>query len=52
MQYRMVDGTTEVAPWPFGVDSHAGYLVGYQLEGYPAVLESVVMSYRLGQLAQ
>ena len=45
--YRIEDGTIRVDPWPFGVDSHSGYLVGYQLEGYPAVLEPVMLPYRL-----
>jgi hypothetical protein len=45
--YRIQDGTIQVDPWPFGVDSHSGYLVGYQLEGYPAVLEPVMLPYRL-----
>jgi hypothetical protein len=51
VQYRIEDGTIEIAPWPFGVDSNSGYLVGYQLDGYPAVLESVLLPYRLGQAA-
>jgi hypothetical protein len=45
--YRVEDGIIQVNPWPFGVDSHAGYLVGYLLEGYPAVLEPVLVSYRV-----
>ena len=45
--YRIEEGTIRVDPWPFGVDSHSGYLVGYQLEGYPAVLEPVMLRYRL-----
>jgi hypothetical protein len=52
VQYRIEDGTIEVAPWPFGVDSTTGYLVGYQLDGYPAVREPVMLLYRLGHLAQ
>jgi len=45
--YRIEGGTIWVDPWPFGVDSHAGYLVGYQLEGYPTVLEPVIVPYQL-----
>jgi len=45
--YKIKDGTIEVNPWPFGVESQRGYLVGYQLEGYPAVLEPVTVRYRL-----
>ena len=47
--YRIESGTIQVKPWPFGVDSHVGYLVGYQLEDYPTVLEPVVVSYRIVQ---
>jgi hypothetical protein len=47
--YRIEDATIRVSPWPFGVDNHTGYLVGYQLEGYPAVLEPVLAPYQLVQ---
>jgi hypothetical protein len=45
--YAIENGTIQVDPWPFGVDSQAGYLVGYQLEGYPEALEPVVVPYQL-----
>jgi hypothetical protein len=45
--YRVQDGTIQVEPWPLGAESHTGYLVGYQLEGYPAVREPVIVPYRL-----
>jgi hypothetical protein len=45
--YRIEDGTIPVDPWPFGVESHTGYLVGYQLEGYPTVLEPIMLHYQL-----
>jgi hypothetical protein len=45
--YRIESGTIQVDPWPFGVDSHAGYLVSYQLEGYPTVLEPVMLRYQV-----
>ncbi|HEX5688545.1 MAG TPA: hypothetical protein VFX76_01000, partial [Roseiflexaceae bacterium] len=47
VRYRMDDGVIQVDPWPFGVESHTGYLVGYQLEGYPARLEPVLVPYHL-----
>jgi hypothetical protein len=47
VQYRIEDGTIEVEPWPFGVDSHTGYLVGYLLDGYPAALEPMLLPDRL-----
>jgi hypothetical protein len=51
VHYRIEDGTIDVAPWPFGVDSNTGYLVGYQLDGYPAELEPVMLPHRLRQAA-
>jgi hypothetical protein len=50
--YRIEGGTIQVDPWPFGVDSHTGYLVGYQLEHYPTVLEPVLVPYQLVRVAQ
>jgi hypothetical protein len=49
VHYRIAEGRIEVEPWPFAVDSHAGYLVGYQLDGYPMVLEPIVVVYRIVQ---
>jgi hypothetical protein len=43
--YDIKDATIRVAPWPFAVKSHVGYLVGYLLEGYQAVLEPVMVQY-------
>ncbi len=45
--YDIKDATIRVAPWPFAVKSHVGYLVGYLREGYPAVLEPVMVQYQL-----
>jgi hypothetical protein len=45
--YRIEGGTIQVDPWPFGMESHTGYLVGYQLEGYPTVLEPVMVPYEI-----
>jgi hypothetical protein len=45
--YRIESGMIQVKPWPFGVDSYTGYLVGYQLEGYPTVLEPVIIPYHI-----
>ena len=47
VRYRVAGGTIEVDPWPFAVEAHAGYLVGYQLAGYPEALEPVVVEYML-----
>ncbi len=47
VSYRIAGSTIQVAPWTVGVDSQEGYLVGYQLDGYPAVLEPITMLYEL-----
>jgi hypothetical protein len=49
VQHRVANGVITVDPWPFRVDSHTGYLVGYQREGYPEVLEPVMLRYTLLQ---
>ena len=46
VNYRIDEGTIRVNPWPLGVGSHTGYLVGYQLGGYPAVLEPAMVAFR------
>ena len=45
--YHVEEGKIHVNPWPFAVDSHRGYLVGYSLEGYPELLEPVMVKYEL-----
>ena len=47
VSYQVEEGKIRVTPWPFAVDSHRGYLVGYRLEGYPEVLEPVMVRYEL-----
>jgi len=47
VSYRIEGGTIQVDPWPFGVASYTGYLVGYQLDGYPTVLEPAMLPYLL-----
>lgn len=47
VSYDVADGKIRVTPWPFAVDSHRGYLVGYRFEGYPEVLDPVLVTYEL-----
>lgn len=49
VRYHIADGTIRVNPWPFRVNSQAGYLVGYQLDGYPTALEPVMVPYQLAR---
>ena len=47
VQYHVEDGEINVSPWPFSVDEHKGYLVAYQMDGYPQQLDPVILPYLL-----
>lgn len=47
VHYRIDNGAIAVDPWPFRVDAHEGYLIGYQLDGYPMRQEPALLHYRL-----
>lgn len=47
IRYHTAGSTIQVDPWPFALDTHAGYLVGYQLENYPTVLEPAMLPYQV-----
>jgi hypothetical protein len=47
IEYRVENGEITVAPWPFAVDEHLGYLVAYHAEGYPERLDPLILPYRL-----
>ena len=47
VQYHVQDGEINVTPWPFSVDEHQGYLVAYQMDGYPEQLDPVILPYKL-----
>lgn len=47
VQYHVEEGVISVAPWPFSVDSHEGYLIAYSLDGYPDRLDPFILPYRL-----
>ncbi len=47
VRYSVRDGDIRVDPWPFSVDAYSGYLVGYRLENFPAVLDAVIVPFRL-----
>ena len=38
IQYEIRDGEITITPWPLRVDEIAGYLIGYQADGYPEKL--------------
>ncbi|MBE0691011.1 MAG: hypothetical protein IH587_12910, partial [Anaerolineae bacterium] len=41
------DGVIAVRPWPFSVESYSGFIIGYEIEGYPERLEPVLMPFYL-----
>jgi len=41
------DGVIAVRPWPFSVPSYSGFIIGYEIEGYPERLEPVLMPFFL-----
>jgi hypothetical protein len=47
VQYYVDEGVINVMPWPFSVDNHEGYLIAYQLDGYPARLDPFIVPFRL-----
>lgn len=51
IRFRVAEGVITVDPWPFGVSRHTGYLLGYQLRGYPDTLEPLPVVYTLQDAA-
>lgn len=47
VEYHVEESEITVDPWTFSVDEHRGYLVAYQLDGYPERLDPVILPYRL-----
>jgi len=47
VEYQVKDGEITVSPWTFSVDQHIGYLIAYQMDGYPEQLDPVILPYRL-----
>ncbi|MCC6615565.1 MAG: DUF3891 family protein [Anaerolineae bacterium] len=41
------EGVIAVRPWPFSVESYSGFIIGYEIEGYPERLEPVLMPFTL-----
>ena len=42
-------GTIHVDPWPFSVEHYAGFIIGYELEGYPQRLEPLVLPFAIAK---
>ncbi len=42
-------GTIKMSPWTFSVESIQGYILGYELEGYPERLEPIYLPFSIVQ---
>lgn len=50
IHHRLEDnGVIRVDPWVFSVEEYHGFIMGYELEGYPDKLEPVLMPFTLRQ---
>ena len=49
LHYSINAGEITIDPWPFAVESYAGYLVGYQSQNYPAVPDPVIVPYQIAK---
>jgi hypothetical protein len=47
VNYHVEDGLISASPWPFSVDRYEGYLVAYNMDGYPEQLDPVILPYIL-----
>lgn len=47
VRYRVEAGTIQISPWPLSVDRYEGFLIAYQLDGYPERLDPVILPFLL-----
>ena len=47
VKYHVEDSVISAQPWPFSVNSYQGYLLAYKSDGYPEMLDPVILSYEL-----
>ena len=47
VKYHVEEGVLSAEPWPFSVDTYEGYLIAYQLDGYPEKLDPVILPFKL-----
>jgi hypothetical protein len=47
VRYRIDGGQIILDPWPLRVAEYEGYLVGYRQEGYPELLDSLVIPFHI-----
>ena len=51
VKYHVEDGVLSASPWPFSVKRHEGYLVAYKSDGYPEMLDPVILPFVLKRTA-
>ena len=47
VRYQVEGSEIRLDPWPLAVENHTGYLVGYQLEGYPEQADGLLLPYTI-----
>lgn len=47
VRYRIADSDIVIDPWTLQVSEYDGYLVGYQLEGYPERLDALIVPFHV-----
>ena len=47
VEFHVENGIIHAAPWPFSVDEYEGYVVAYQLDGYPERPDPFILKYQL-----
>jgi len=51
VRYQVSGSEIQLDPWPLKVRGYTGYLVGYQLEGYPEQADALLVPYTLRPFA-
>jgi len=51
LRYQIMGSEITLDPWPLQVEQYAGYLVGYQREGYPEWLDGLIIPYDIRPVA-
>ncbi len=50
LSYEILEsGRIHVTPWPFSVEQHTGFIMGYRAEGYPDKLDPLAVPFTLAQ---
>ncbi len=47
IEYHVESGVIRATPWPFSVPRYESYLIAYRSDGYPQMLDPLILPYRL-----